>query len=143
MRLYNFKKGTVVVLIGVTLFLTYSFKSNFFEVAKQIEIYNTLFKELNMYYIDEVNPAELTNKAIQNTLKDLDPYTSFYDEQAVEEARIRRAGEYGGIGVAVYYTKKGIQLKEIYKNCTDPEIKKKLWQYVQVLLKLGEKCNLS
>ena len=81
MRLYNFKKRTVVVLIGVTLFLTYSFKSNFFEVAKQIEIYNTLFKELNMYYIDEVNPAELTNKAIQNTLKDLDPYTSFYDEQ--------------------------------------------------------------
>ncbi|MDC1431786.1 S41 family peptidase [Polaribacter sp.] len=116
MRLFNFKKRTVVVLIGVTLFLTYSFKSNFFEVAKQIEIYNTLFKELNMYYIDEVNPAELTNKAIQNTLKDLDPYTSFYDEQAVEEARIRRAGEYGGIGVAVYYTKKGIQLKEIYKG---------------------------
>ena len=48
MRLYNFKKRTVVVLIGVTLFLTYSFKSNFFEVAKQIEIYNTLFKELNI-----------------------------------------------------------------------------------------------
>ena len=116
MHLFNFKKSTVVVLIGVSLFLTYSFKSNFFEVAKQIEIYNTLFKELNMYYIDEVNPAELTNKAIQNTLKDLDPYTSFYDEQAVEEARIRRAGEYGGIGVAVYYTKKGIQLKEIYKG---------------------------
>ena len=116
MRPLNFKKRTAIVLIGVTLFLTYSFKSNFFEVAKQIEIYNTLFKELNMYYIDEVNPAELTNKAIQNTLKDLDPYTSFYNEQAVEDARIRRAGEYGGIGVAVYYTKKGIQLKEIYKG---------------------------
>jgi carboxyl-terminal processing protease len=116
MRLFNLKKSTAFVLIGVILFLTYSFKSNFFEVAKQIEIYNMLFRELNMYYIDEVNPAELTNKAIQNTLKDLDPYTSFYDEQAVEDARIRRAGEYGGIGVAVYYTKKGIQLKEIYKG---------------------------
>jgi len=122
MRLFNLKKSTAFVLIGVTLFLTYSFKSNFFEVAKQIEIYNMLFKELNMYYIDEVNPAELTNKAIQNTLKDLDPYTSFYDEQAVEDARIRRAGEYGGIGVSVYYTKKGIQLRVFKKELSRDKI---------------------
>ena len=47
-------------------------------------------------------------------------------------------GEYGDKA-----GEESLQLKEIYKNCTDPEIKKKLWQYVQVLLKLGEKCNLS
>lgn len=109
------KKAVIVLLVG-TLLLTYSFKSKFFEVAKQIEIYNTLFKELNMYYVDEINPAELTNKAIKNTLKDLDPYTNFYNEQDVETARIRRAGEYGGIGVSVYYSKKGIELQEIYKG---------------------------
>ena len=116
MKLVNFKKTTIVVLLMVTVFLTYSFQSKFFEVAKQIEIYTTLFKELNMYYIDEINPAEFTNKAIKNTLKELDPYTNFYTEQDVEDARIRRAGEYGGIGVAVYYTQKGIELKEIYQG---------------------------
>ena len=109
------KKITIVLLVG-TIFLSFSFKSKFFEVAKQIEIYNTLFKELNMYYIDEINPAELTNKAIKNTLKDLDPYTNFYNEQDVEDARIRRAGEYGGIGVSVHYLKEGIQIREIYKG---------------------------
>jgi carboxyl-terminal processing protease len=116
MKIFNFKKKTVVLLLVGTIFVTYSFKSKFFEVAKQIEIYNTLFKELNMYYVDEINPAEFTNKAIKNTLKDLDPYTRFYTEQDVETAKIRRAGEYGGIGVAVYYTKKGIEISEIYKG---------------------------
>ena len=116
MKIFNLKKKTVVFLLVGTIFVTYSFKSKFFEVAKQIEIYNTLFKELNMYYVDEINPAEFTNKAIKNTLKDLDPYTRFYTEQDVETAKIRRAGEYGGIGVAVYYTKKGIEISEIYKG---------------------------
>ena len=69
-----------------------------------------------MYYVDEINPAELTNKAIKNTLKDLDPYTNFYNEQDVEDARIRREGEYGGIGVSVYYSKLGIEINEVYKG---------------------------
>ena len=112
----NLSKKTVFVLFVGTVFVFFSFKSKFFEVAKQIEIYNMLFKELNMYYIDEINPAELTNKAIKNTLKDLDPYTVFYDAQDIEDARIRKEGEYGGIGVSVYYLKKGIQINEIYKG---------------------------
>jgi len=111
----RFKKTLLVLLVG-TLFLSFSFKSNFFEIAKQIEIYTTLFKELNLYYIDEINPAELTNKAIKNTLKDLDPYTNFYNEQEVEDAKISREGAYGGIGVSVYYSKKGIEINEVYKG---------------------------
>ena len=87
------KKLLLAFAIGA-IFLSFSFKSNFFEVAKQLEIYATLFKELNLYYIDEINPAEFTNKAIKNTLKELDPYTNYFDEQEVEEARIRREGEY-------------------------------------------------
>ncbi len=70
MRAFNPKKKAIVLLLIGIVFLTYSFKSKFFEVAKQIEIYNSLFKELNMYYVDEINPAEFTNKAIKNTLKD-------------------------------------------------------------------------
>jgi carboxyl-terminal processing protease len=116
MKHYKIKKQSVIILLVGTIFLSLSFKSKFFEVAKQIEIYNTLFKELNMYYVDEINPAELTNKAIKNTLKDLDPYTNFYNEQAVEDAKIRREGEYSGIGTAVYYTKQGIQISKIYKG---------------------------
>ncbi|WP_430928632.1 S41 family peptidase [Polaribacter marinivivus] len=113
---FKFSNKTILVVVAATMFLSYSFKSNFFEVAKQIEIYNSLFKELNMYYVDEINPADLTDRAIKNTLKDLDPYTNFYNEQDVEDAKIRREGQYGGIGVSVYYLDKGIQIKEIYQG---------------------------
>ncbi|SED97911.1 carboxyl-terminal processing protease [Tenacibaculum sp. MAR_2010_89] len=101
-----------IVIIGIL----FSFQSRFFEIAKQIEIYNNLFKILNINYIDEINPGDVTDKAIKNTLISLDPYTNFYNEQDVEDARIRREGEYGGIGVTSYYTKKGIVLSEIYKG---------------------------
>ena len=102
----------LAAIVGIFL----SFQSRFFEIAKQIEIYNNLFKEINMNYIDEVNPGDLTDKAIKNTLKHLDPYTNFYNEQDVEDVRIRREGEYGGIGVITYYGKQGITLSEIYKG---------------------------
>ena len=126
MKRVNLKNSTLVILLVATIFLSFSFKSKFFEVAKQIEIYNTLFKELNMYYVDEINPAELTNKAIKNTLKDLDPYTNFYNEQDVEDAKIRRAGEYGGIGVAVFYNKKGIVISEVYKGFSADKVDLKI-----------------
>ena len=116
MTRFKISKNTIIVLLVGTIFLSFAFKSKFFEVAKQIEIYNTLFKELNMYYVDEINPAELTDSAIKNTLKNLDPYTNFYNEQDVENAKILREGEYGGIGVTVYYLKEGIQIKEIFKG---------------------------
>lgn len=109
------KKIIIVGLIGLTA-LSFSFQSRFFEIAKQIEIYNNLFKTLNMNYIDEINPGELTNKAINNTLKNLDPYTNFYNEQQMEDARIRREGEYGGIGISSYYTKQGIIIASVMEG---------------------------
>jgi carboxyl-terminal processing protease len=68
MKNFKLKKNTILFLLVGTLFLTFSFKSKFFEVAKQIEIYNTLFKELNMYYIDEINPAFKPALSAENPL---------------------------------------------------------------------------
>jgi len=131
---YTIKKQAIIALVVGTIFLSFSFKSNFFEVAKQLEIYTTLFKELNLYYVDEINPAEFTSKAIKNTLKELDPYTNYFDEQEVEEARIRREGAYSGIGVSVFYDKKGIVLNEIYKGY---EADKKGLKAGDIIIKAG------
>ena len=131
---YTIKKQVIVTLVVGAIVLSFSFKSNFFEVAKQLEIYTTLFKELNLYYVDEINPAEFTNKAIKNTLKELDPYTNYFDEQEVEEARIRREGAYSGIGVSVFYDKKGIVLNEIYKGY---EADKKGLKAGDIIIKAG------
>ena len=134
MNNFSIKKYFLFTLTIGAIFLSFSFKSNFFEVAKQLEIYTTLFKELNLYYVDEINPAEFTNKAIKNTLKELDPYTNYFDEQEVEEARIRREGEYSGIGVSVFYDQKGITLNEVYKGY---EADKKGLKAGDIIIKVG------
>lgn len=104
----------VSLLISSTLFL--GFRSDFFEVAKQLEIYTTLFKELNLYYIDEVNPAQLTESAINNMLNDLDPYTRYYDEQGVEEVKINSSGEFSGIGAESNFYDGKMVLTEVYEG---------------------------
>jgi len=109
------KAGIISSLIFSIVFL-FSFKTDFFEVAKQIEIYTTLFKELNMYYIDEINPAKLTDTAIKNMLNDLDPYTRYYDEQGVEDVKISSLGEYSGIGAQSKYYNNKLVLVEIYEG---------------------------
>ncbi len=95
------KKFIVPFLAIIFLLAASSYKSDFFEIAKQIEIFTTLFKELNMNYVDETNPGELMDSAIKNMLNELDPYTKFLNEQDVEDYKIRNAGEYSGIGALV------------------------------------------
>jgi len=96
------KKRIIVPILAIgILFSTVSFKSDFFEIAKQIEIFTTLFKELNMNYVDENTPATLMEKAIKGMLADLDPYTVYWNEQAVEDARIKNSGVYTGVGATV------------------------------------------
>ncbi|MGO4912397.1 S41 family peptidase [Leeuwenhoekiella sp. W20_SRS_FM14] len=110
------KRILVSVTAVVILFTTVSFKSDFFEIAKQIEIFTTLFKELNMNYVDEVNPSKLMDAAIEGMLSELDPYTKYWTEQEVEDARINNTGEYTGIGASVISKDKKIIILEAYKD---------------------------
>ncbi|WP_299435823.1 S41 family peptidase [uncultured Aquimarina sp.] len=111
------KKKILYPAVAVIILLsTVSFKSDFFEIAKQIEIFTTMFKELNMNYVDETNPAELMDTAIKAMLDDLDPYTKYWNEQDVEASKIRNAGEYTGIGASVKTVKDKIIIVEPYKD---------------------------
>ena len=70
------KKRFAFIFLSLFIVLTLgSFKTDFFEIAKQIEIYNSLFKEINMNYVDETNPAELMETGVKKMLSELDPYT--------------------------------------------------------------------
>jgi len=111
------KRLIIIPVLAFTIFFTGSaFQNDFFEIAKQIEIFTTLFKEINMNYVDETNPAELMDTAIKSMLKDLDPYTNFYNEQDVEAERIRRTGDYTGIGAKVRTLKDRLVIVEPYKE---------------------------
>ena len=111
------KPKLILPLLALTVFLTATgFKSGFFEIAKQVEIFTTLFKELNMNYVDETNPAALMDTAIKSMLDDLDPYTQFLNEQDVEAFKISNAGEYSGIGALVRTYKDKLVIVEPYKD---------------------------
>ncbi|HEX9981595.1 MAG TPA: S41 family peptidase [Flavobacterium sp.] len=116
--MYKFlqKRYILPVLAGGMLYVGASFKEDFFEVAKQIEIFTTMFKAVNMNYVDETNPAELMDRAIKSMLADLDPYTVYFNEQDVVKFKINNTGEYTGIGAMITRKEGTLIIKEPYKG---------------------------
>ncbi len=110
------KKYILPVLASAFLYVGVSFKDDFFEIAKQIEIFTTLFKELNMNYVDETNPGDLMDKAVKSMLASLDPYTVYFNEQDVVKFKINNTGEYTGIGAQISRKNDKLIIKEPYKN---------------------------
>ncbi len=112
-----FKKKLIIPIVASAfLFVGVSFKDDFFEIAKQIEIFTTLFKELNKNYVDDTNPADLMDKAIKSMLSSLDPYTVYFNEQDVVKFKINNTGEYTGIGAWITRKEDRLIIKEPYKN---------------------------
>jgi carboxyl-terminal processing protease len=117
MMLKYFKKRYIIPIVASGFFfVAASFKDDFFEISKQIEIFTTLFKTINQNYVDEVNPAELMDKAIKSMLADLDPYTNYFNEQDVVKFKINNTGEYTGIGAMITRKDDKLIIKEPYKG---------------------------
>lgn len=115
--LLRLKKRIVIpVVLSGFLLVGSAFKEDFFEIAKQIEIFTNLFKTVNMNYVDETNPGELMDKAIKNMLAELDPYTVYFNEADVVKFKINNTGEYTGIGAMITRKEGKIIIKEPYKD---------------------------
>lgn len=110
------KRYIFPVLLTGFLFVGASFKQDFFEIAKQIEIFTTVFKTVNQNYVDELNSAELMDKAIKSMLVEIDPYTNFFNEQDVIKYKINNTGEYTGIGAMITRKEDKLIVKEPYKG---------------------------
>ncbi len=87
-----------------------------FEIAKNLDIYHTLFRELNMFYVDEVNPNKLVKTSIDKMLGSLDPYTNFISEDEMEDFRFMTTGEYAGIGALISKQNNTIVIAEPYEG---------------------------
>ncbi|RYJ37971.1 Carboxy-terminal processing protease [Flavobacterium anhuiense] len=113
---YFKKKFIIPVAAAGMLFVGTSFREDFFEIAKQIEIFTTLFKAVNTNYVDETNPGDLMDKAIKSMLGSLDPYTVYFNEQDVVNFKINNTGEYTGIGALISRKNDRLIVREPYKN---------------------------
>lgn len=87
-----------------------------FEIMKNLDIYSSLIKELNQDYVDEINPGDLTEKAIEAMLESLDPYTNFIPESQVEDYKFITTGQYGGIGSLIHQQGEYVVISEPYEG---------------------------
>jgi len=112
------KVGIVVVGICVFAISFYSFKQDDknFQIAKNLDIYYTLFRELNLFYVDDIEPNKLVKTSIDKMLQSLDPYTNFIPEDDVEDFRFMTTGEYAGIGALISKQKGKIVIAEPYEG---------------------------
>ena len=114
---FNLKKrGVLIGGLVLVFIMTSAYKNDYFEIAKQLDIFTSLFKEVNMNYVNETNPADLMQESVKQMLKELDPYTTYMTEQDVERARINQSGTYVGIGATINTSKNKLVVVEVYKD---------------------------
>jgi len=110
------KKIKITILTLALVFTSISFTDNYFEIAKNLDIFTTLYRELNNYYVDETDPGELMKTAIDKMLKSLDPYTNYIPESEIEDFKFMTTGQYGGIGAVITKRKEFVFINEPYKD---------------------------
>ncbi len=114
--------------IFLSIIMTMSAQNPYFEISKQMEIYNDVLKKLATNYIDDINIGDMMQKNTKRMLNGLDRFTTFYDEQGILNQKMRQEGHFGGLGIHVRYKDSLIMVTDIFKN--SPAAKK---------LKIGDK----
>lgn len=95
------KKIILPIVAAIALIGFSSASTNYFEITKYLEIFVGVYKNLNTYYVDEVDPQELVMKGIDAMLEDLDPYSDFIPSEEIDDYNFQSTGEYGGIGATI------------------------------------------
>lgn len=106
----------VGVAVTISIVLSFGFADKYFELSKNLDIFSSLVKELNTYYVDETEPGELMKTAIDGMLQSLDPYTNYIPESKIEDYRFMTTGQYGGIGALIHKDSNNILISEPYEG---------------------------
>jgi len=121
MKKLNFLKNWRSIFIAGTIsvfsiiFIAFD-DTDDFELAKNMDIYHTLMRELRLFYVDDIEIAKSFQHSIDEMLESLDPYTVYYPESEIEEFRFMTTGQYGGIGALMRNENNQIIIEEIYEN---------------------------
>jgi carboxyl-terminal processing protease len=107
--------AAIIAVLSVGFF-SFTQDDKNFEIAKNLDIYHTLFRELNMFYVDEINPNKLVKESIDEMLMSLDPYTNYISEDQMEDFRFMTTGEYAGIGALIGKQNDKIIVSEPYEG---------------------------
>jgi carboxyl-terminal processing protease len=107
---------SLLLVVGISTGFLVNQETRDFRIAKNLDIFFTLFKELNTFYVDEIDPDKLIKTGMDNMLKTLDPYTVYFPESEADEFAILTTGKYGGIGSMVRNSGDYVVISEVYKG---------------------------
>lgn len=127
MQLQPTLKNTKIGLLFITLISVFSFtyfsyavqpepEEVNFEMGKNLELFGSVYKELHMYYVDELEPGDLMKTGMDAMLESLDPYTVYIPESQIEDFRFQTTGQYGGIGALIRKEGDYCMITDPYKN---------------------------
>ncbi|MGB0456820.1 MAG: S41 family peptidase [Chitinophagales bacterium] len=105
----------ILILCGCSL-LSFDGGGNYFEISKNIDMFTTMYKELNSYYVDDIEPNAFMQRGMDAMLEGLDPYTVFISEADIEDYRFQTTGRYGGIGCYVRQYDEHIVVSEVIQG---------------------------
>jgi len=115
--LKNLKRPLLLVAISLAALIPIAaVKDNYFEISKNLDIFATLYKEVNSYYVEDVEPAKFMRTGIDAMLESLDPYTNYISEADMEGYRFQTTGKYGGIGALIRKAGDNVVIAEPYQN---------------------------
>ena len=109
-------KFILITILVLTSIFSLRFVDNYFEISKNLDIFTTLYRELNVFYVDEVDPGSLMKTAIDAMLESLDPYTTYIPESEMEDFKFMTTGQYGGIGAIISKRGDYIIISEPYEG---------------------------
>ncbi|MDE6090656.1 MAG: S41 family peptidase [Duncaniella sp.] len=112
------KKLTLVaaLLVTISLLASAATRSKKSEISRNLDIFNSLYKELQTFYVDSIDAEKSINTAIAAMLNDIDPYTEYFSAKEQDQFRTMTTGEYGGIGSVIQQNEKGVIIVEPYKG---------------------------
>ncbi|MFW5821620.1 MAG: S41 family peptidase [Bacteroidota bacterium] len=114
-----FKKKYLVIVISLGILLSFGFtkvSDRDFEIVKNLDVFYSLFRELNLFYVDEPDPEKLIETGIEAMLNSLDPYTTFISESEMDNFNFMTTGKYGGIGSLIRQSGEEVIIAEPYEN---------------------------
>lgn len=114
----KFRKSIIVLSIALAALMPLAFtgSNSYFEISKNLDIFATLYREVNTYYVEDVDPSKFMRTGIDAMLESLDPYTNYISEADIESYRFQTTGKYGGIGAIIRKSGDYIVIAEPYKG---------------------------
>lgn len=111
------RKYIWALTIGAVALTSFGFSANkYFEISKNLDLFVSIYQNLNKFYVDDLNPEELLEEGIDAMLESLDPYTTYYPEEALDGYNMAITGQYGGIGALIRTVDDFVIIAEPYED---------------------------